>query len=315
MILGFDTTYAAHRSSKAVAAVPVVGVALPAPAGPKKLIAINNFENKAGGWANWDLGSGMSEMLATSLIASGQFTVLERQEVKDVIQEQDFGVSGRTTSEGQQAAIGKILKAQIMVSGAVTEFEESAGGGGQGLRVKGFTIGGNSAHAHVAVNIRIYDTSTGEVLDSQRCEGLAESGGLSFSYSESDFGFGGGQFHKTPVGQACQMAIDKAVFFIASRLANVPWQGTVVNAKEDGTIYINAGGRTGILMGDLFNVFHKGEELIDPETGMNLGSENSLAGKVQVSSVNEKFSIAVPVSGGGFVRGDIVRYEGTGSGS
>jgi len=281
----------------------------------KKLIAINNFENKAGGWAQWDLGNGMSEMLATSLIASGQFTVLERQEIRDVIQEQDFAVSGRTTSAGKQAAIGKILKSQIMISGAVTEFEAQSGGGGQGFRFEGFTIGSNRSTAHVAVNIRIYDTTTGEILDSQRCEGLAKSGGLAISYSESQFGFGGNQFHKTPVGKACQMAIDKAVFFIAGRLARIPWEGAIIKVKEDGTSYINAGSRAGVFVGDIFNVFKKGEDLIDPETGMNLGSDNTFAGKVQVSRVNEKFSIAIPISGGGFAREDIVRYEGTGPGS
>lgn len=292
----------------------MVAKAMPAPSGPKKLVAVNNFENKAGFWANWDLGNGMREMLATSLVSSGQFIVLERQEIQDVIQEQDFGVSGRT-AEGKQAAIGKILKSQIMISGAVTEFEEKAGGSGGGFRFEGFTIGSNKSYAHVAVNIRIYDTTTGEVLDSRRCEGYAESGGLAISYSESQFGFGGSNFHKTPVGKACHMAIDKAVGFIAAKLASIPWEGTIIKATETGTVYINAGSKTGILIGDVFNVFSKGEELIDPDTGMNLGSEKTLVGKVQVSKVQEKFSIAIPISGGGFERENVVRYEGTGTGS
>ena len=75
-------------------AVPVM--ALPAPSGPKKAIAVGTFENKAGGWANWDLGTGMAEMMTTALIRSNAFIVLERPEIEKVITEQDFGVSGRT---------------------------------------------------------------------------------------------------------------------------------------------------------------------------------------------------------------------------
>ncbi|MDP3980258.1 MAG: CsgG/HfaB family protein [Chlamydiota bacterium] len=281
-------------------------MALPAAMGPKKTIAITKFDNKAGQWAQWDLGNGMSEMLATSLIKSGRFIVLERGEIENIIAEQDFGMSGRT-AEGSAAKIGKILKAQIMISGAVTEFEANSGGGGGGFTVKGFTIGASGAHAKVAVNIRIYDTTTGQILDSQRCEGVAERSGLAFSYTDSDFGFGGNQFDRTPLGSACQMAIDKAVFFIASRMANVPWQGSVVIVKGD-QVYVNSGENGGMQNGYMLDVYKPGEELIDPDTGLNLGTTLTKTGRVQIIQIQDKFSIAAPVAGGGFDRGDVLKF-------
>lgn len=290
------------------AAQPAPVVALPAPMGPKKTIAVSSFENKAGQFAQWDLGNGMSEMLTTALMKSGRFILVERPEIEKVLQEQDFGVSGRTAG-GEAAKIGKILKAQIMVSGAVTEFEASGGGQGGGFSVHGFTIGSNSSVAKVAVNIRIYDTTTGQVLDSQRCEGVAESGGLSFAYSDSNFGFGGGGFDKTPVGKACQMAIDKAVFFIASRMQNVPWAGRIVDVKPDGKVFVNAGANAGVASGDTLNVYRAGEELVDPESGMSLGSELTKIGQVQIIQVQDKFSIATAAGGGGFQRGDVLKFE------
>ena len=39
---------------------------LPPLKGPKKTIAVMDFENKAGAEAEWNLGSGMAEMLATA---------------------------------------------------------------------------------------------------------------------------------------------------------------------------------------------------------------------------------------------------------
>jgi curli biogenesis system outer membrane secretion channel CsgG len=45
------------------------------------------------------VGSGMSDMLADALVNSNRFIVLERQHVKDVMAEQDFGRSGRVKRE------------------------------------------------------------------------------------------------------------------------------------------------------------------------------------------------------------------------
>ena len=290
-------------------AVPVM--ALPAPSGPKKAIAVGTFENKAGGWAHWDLGTGMAEMMTTALIRSNAFIVLERPEIEKVITEQDFGVSGRTAG-GEAAQIGKILKAQIMISGAVTEFEASGGGQGGGFAVKGFNIGVNRSIAKVAVNVRIYDTTTGQVLDSQRCEGIAEEGGLSFSYSDSNFAMGGAGFDKTPLGKACQMAIDKAVFFISMKMQNIPWAGRIVDVREGGKVFVNAGANAGVIVGDRLSVFRAGESLIDPETGMDLGSELTNIGRVEILQVQDKFSIATITGGANFQRGDILKFEGQG---
>ncbi|MBT8097212.1 MAG: hypothetical protein KJO19_09255, partial [Woeseia sp.] len=40
----------------------------------------------------------------------------------------------------------------------------------------------------------------------------------------------------------------------------------------------------------------KGEELIDPETGISLGGAETVLGTIRVSQVQEKFSIAEPVA-------------------
>ena len=40
----------------------------------------------------------------------------------------------------------------------------------------------------------------------------------------------------------------------------------------------------------------EGEALIDPETGISLGGSQTVIGEISVSQVNEKYSIATPVS-------------------
>ena len=280
---------------------------LPPHLGPKKRIAVMDFENKAGAEAKWNIGSGMSEMLVTSLMKSGRFIVVERQAVQDVLKEQDFGASGRTAKEGA-AKFGRILNTQMLVRGAVTEFESRSSGGGQTIGIKGFGLSLSQAKAHIAVNIRLYDTTTGQILASERCEGHAESSGLGFAAAGSDVAFGAAGFKKAPIGKATQQAIDKAVYFVCKEMADVAWQGRIVTVKGD-KVYINSGSNSGVKAGDVFNVYSVGEELVDPETGLSLGSTLTRIGRVQVSQVQDKFSIAKSIAGAGFKRNDVLKPE------
>ena len=67
--------------------------------------------------------------------------------------------------------------------------------------------------------------------------------------------------------------------------------------------------QAGITAGDSFVVYSKGEELVDPETGITLGSEEEKAGRITVASVKEKYSVATIDEGEGFKRGDIIRLK------
>lgn len=272
----------------------------------KKLVAVEEFKNKAGAESSWKIGTGMADMLTDALIQSGNFIVLERQAVQSVLAEQDFAASGRTTQANSVAKIGKMPPAQILIRGSVTEFQEDTGGGGQGLNIRGFNLKMNKGKSHVAVIIRLIDTTTGEVLDSQRVEGEAKKGGLGIGYSGSGFGFGSDGFTKSPLGKACQIAIDRAVEYITEYMQGLPWQGKVVTVKNN-LVIINSGSNVGIKTGDKFEIYRKGEEFFDPDTGMSLGSESSKIGEVEVVSVMEKFCKATPVTGSGFKAKDIVR--------
>ena len=263
---------------------------LPPATGPKKTIAVMDFENKAGVSSQINLGEGMAEMLTTALINSGRFIVVERQAIRDVLNEQDLGASGRTTSEGA-AKFGRMLNSQILIRGAVTQFGMRESGGGGGLSIKGVDVGLATSQAAVGVDIRMYDATTGQVLDSVRCEGNASSTGLNFGYSEHDWGFGTSGFQNTPLGKATAKAIDKAVIAIISRMETVPWEGRIVKMAGN-EAYINAGYNSGINVGDTFIVYRPGEELIDPQTGLPLGSELKRLGTVTVTETQEKFSKA-----------------------
>jgi curli biogenesis system outer membrane secretion channel CsgG len=101
--------------------------------GPKARIAVSQFKDKTGkGWWTGAIGDGMADMLSTALFHSNRYIVLERQQVGDVLREQDLGGAGRI-KKGTEAPIGEIEGAELLITGAVTEFEGAASGGGGGI--------------------------------------------------------------------------------------------------------------------------------------------------------------------------------------
>lgn len=277
--------------------------------GPKKRIAVVDFENKvAGVWWNdrsWKVGQGMTEMLITALVESGRFIVVERKVLEDVIKEQDLGTEGRIRKE-TAAKVGEILGAQILVRGAITELEEKKSGKAGAIGYKGILLGGGRVRGYIATEIRLIDSTTGQILDSHRSIGESKKGGLIIGVSTGDVTFGGGGFKKTAIGEAVNKAIRDMVNYITAKMEEVPWEGRIVLVKES-KVYVNAGANSNIKGGNTFNVYKPGEELIDPETGLSLGREDTKVGKIQVATVKDKFSIATVLAGSGFKRGYILR--------
>lgn len=86
----------------------------------------------------------------------------------------------------------------------------------------------------------------------------------------------------------------------------------VVKRTRGGQIIINRGKDGGMKMGETLEVFFAGEELIDPDTGMSLGSSEEFVGTVEVVRINPKVTYAKIVSeidpqNGPITTGDIVR--------
>jgi len=175
--------------------------------GPKKRIAVKAFEFKAARGSR-EIGRGMSDMLADSLFNTNRFIVLEREHINEVIEEQDFGASGRVKKE-TAAPIGEIEGAELIIRGAVTEFEPECKGGAALFIIA-------AKQACVTVNLRIIDAKTGRVVNATTVEGRSGTvgGGLVFATGGLPVGLGG--WKKTPMESAIRNCIETAVKYIAS---------------------------------------------------------------------------------------------------
>ncbi|MFH1406959.1 MAG: CsgG/HfaB family protein [Candidatus Omnitrophota bacterium] len=187
----------------------------------KPTITVYGFETKASSsiWhsAQWDIGTGLGEMLIDALVASGKFNVVERLNIADITFEQDLMTQGRV-SRKTGAKTGKLTGAQYIVRGALTEFDYTESAGGMGLNIKGFNFGLNQARAHIAGIIRIYDATTGEIYASQRFSRTVPATGIDFGYHKGSIGVDLGGFKQTPLGEATHFAIQDIVGFVIAKV-------------------------------------------------------------------------------------------------
>lgn len=207
----------------------------------KPTITVYGFENKASSNilhdANWDIGSGLGEMLVQSLLDSGRFNVVERLNLEDITFEQDLVTRGRV-SKSTGAKTGKMIGAQYIVRGTLTEFDVLESDTGGGINIKGISVGLNHSEAHVGGTLRIYDATTGEIYASERFARNVPSTGISFGYNRGNIGGDIATFKKTPLGEATQLAINDIVEFIVTRVPmSVPkWMCSKCNMSNAGTV-------------------------------------------------------------------------------
>lgn len=266
----------------------------------KDRIAVMDFENKSqhGGWR---LGRGASDILTTELIKTGKFSVMERDKLASIMKEQDMGASGRfdpTTA----ARIGKIIGVEYIITGAVTEYGQSGGGGGgRGVHVrkKGY---------HATVDVRMVNATTGEIV-------FADTGSASkSSMSVRVFGIGGGEsFNEKKATEVMRIAIKE----VAAKITSAPLKsgdkksvagGPVLIADVDGnTITLNKGSNAGLKAGQKVTIARKGKVIKDPETGKILKIKYKQVGTIKLTEVEESYAEGTITSGSGFQVGDVVK--------
>ncbi|WP_210397886.1 CsgG/HfaB family protein [Motiliproteus sediminis] len=282
--------------------------------GPKMRVAVMpvGATGKLGAFEGYDVGEAMSSQLTTALQQTGCFVVTERTALSHILREQELGLAGVTSAETAPQA-GRIAGAQVLVKADITEFEPQKESGGLNFGFAssslpfGLRLGGSGGSSHVAIDLRLLDASTGEVLFTQRVEADSESRGLALGLDFEKITVGGDKFYKTPLGQATRVALNDAVFYVIKGTRQVPWQGQIVSTRG-AHIFINAGQDAGVKVGDVMQVSAVAEALVDPESGLTLGKIENPLGRIKITAVQEKFAVASAMGAFDVQRGDVIRY-------
>ena len=308
-LLGFLALVLFEASTQAASPLPQQG--------PKSRVAVAQFgatDRFASVYGGWNIGGGLAAQLVTSLIQTGRVVVVERAILSKVLIEQELGQS-KLSSSFTQTPAGQLLGVDYLIVGEVTEFEERQMGGGGSLSVmKGFgpKISGEASAAQVAIDLRVIDTRTGEILYSHRAQGRAWEKAFATKLDYKFIEFGGDAFHKTPLGQATRRAINDALQFILAvvekRTTEFSWLARVVEV-EGNEVYLDAGRLANIQMGDRFRISMVRKVLTAPETNEVLGLVESDVGLAEAVDVQTKYTRARILGTGRPKIGDIVRFE------
>ena len=289
--------------SKACAAAVVAGIlgmaTAQAEGNLRYSITVSKFPNEAGWSGQWDVGDGFTTIMTDALQQNGKFIVLGDSEMRqEAMAEQDLAASGRMAGGNKAPQVGRMTPAQLLVRGSITHVQDDTTGGSGGLNFKGISIGGSKGKAEVNITVYLVDSETGQVKASQKVVGVAGRRGLGVGYSGSALGGLGGNlegFKKDNVGKACEDAVVQCVEFLEKQLESIPWEGSIMLAKED-KLVINRGTREGVAVGQKFQVGST-EELVDEDTGEVLDVEIKTLGTTEVTEAKEKIAYCTPLAG------------------
>jgi curli biogenesis system outer membrane secretion channel CsgG len=237
----------------------------------------------------------LDSQLIDRVNATRKFDVLSRSDLKDVMAEQDLGASGNVDTKSAAKA-GKLAGAKYLLVATVDDFQDY-------FERAVFEGTGRSATKRVfrlSIVGKIYDSTTGKLLESASFQ----TGNDAFKQiqQEKNYSVKNGQLSdEMMVGISRDMA-EK----IATHVADVIFPAKIL-IKRDNTVTINRGEGAGVAEGNVFNVFAQGDELKDPDTGEVLGREEVKVGKVKISQVNPKTSLAEILEDTGIDKGALLR--------
>jgi TolB-like protein len=122
-------------------------------AASKTRVAVIDFEQKAfQEFQGKQIGEIIAEWLITSMANTGRFEVVERAQLKKILQEQQLGVSGMINQE-TAAKMGELLGVKVIVSGSVIQI-------------------GNTYD----VNARLISVQDGSIIKAERMRGMGLDG-------------------------------------------------------------------------------------------------------------------------------------------
>jgi len=271
--------------------------------GLKFRVIVGEFEDKSQhSWYHGPPpGTGMADMLITALMKSGKFRVFERAALNELLDEKQLSMSD-LANPGANAE-QKLEIGDILVKATITEFgykESKTGGALSGLAGR---AGVGTYNGRVAVDMRLIDIGTSEVLWADQVAKEEKSRSLSVSTSEFSFG-DQKRFDDHVVGKATRKVINEVVEKLREQVKNRPWQGLLITA--DDLLFIDGGTELGITPGMVFEIKRKTREVKHPKTGKVLKVLYDKVGVVKATEVEEGITTVEAVEGSGFKTGDRV---------
>ena len=270
-------------------------------------ISCEGWESAYGVDCNQSLSEGFKLMLETAIVRSGKMNVMERGRMETVFGEQLLGQAGLTDVGGQ---VGGVSGVDYLIYGSITKFGASTSGlnvsssggvgsllGGRARRAFGGGVQTANVTTEMAVDIRITDVETGQIILADSVEGTAETG-RAFAIA----GIGSSESSADPFADVQRIMAAR----LAETIVMTRFPMRVISVQDDGTLIINYGDAF-LSPGQQLVAVEIGASFTDPDTGQVLGTEETEIGRVEIIETQAQYSRARPVGDSQVPTGSVVK--------
>lgn len=237
----------------------------------------------------------MGQQMIDRIHNTRKFSVVSRSDLNTILKDQDLQRYFTDPTDANIAQAFKIAGCKYALIATVDDFqdleEELVAEGGQVIATK--------RTVRLSAVVKIYDTTTGMLLESANFQLSNKDGERRQQGIQAD-----GKSSDALFTDMARMMSHKA----ANRVLDVVYPAKII-AQTNELVTINRGDGTGIAKGQIWSVFAIGEELIDPDTGESLGSEEVPVGKVEILAVTPKFSRAKVIEDYGVDKLQVLRLD------
>ena len=208
-----------------------------------------------------------------------RFEVLTRSDLDAVSKEADLSASGNASVESG-AAQGALKGAKYIVSVEITDFQDYT----EKARFESLERTAEKRILRLGAVASVINSTTGAILETS-----------SVSVNESDISdlptnvSANGNLNDSLIAEISRILAER----IAQNICDAISPARALDYAM-GTLSFNRGANSGVKVGDVYEIFHMGKALIDPETGEKLGNNEIYVGTLTVNRVNAKFSQGVP---------------------
>jgi curli biogenesis system outer membrane secretion channel CsgG len=143
-------------------------------------VSVPDFKNNVTGtwWWQGPVAQDLSHALANELASTGDLKVVERRNLGQVLSEQELAELGIVRKSSPTAAKkGQMTGARYIILGTVTSYDTATDVESKGSGMSFLGFGGRKQNTvtkdYVAIDIRVVDSTTGEVVGSRTVEGRA----------------------------------------------------------------------------------------------------------------------------------------------
>jgi len=211
----------------------------------------------------------MDRHIISAITSSRKFTIVGRQDLKTILDEQDLGQSGIVNQEAA-AQLGEVKGAKYKLVTVVDHFQEETARAtfNEGEKLK--------RRFQVSAQATIYDTSTGEVLDASNIQvEKVDVIGI-------DPGTSNRQGGRTD--ELMPLVTRELAEKTTARLVDVLFPAKIIDV--DGTTITINRGEGFFKQDDVITLFSKGKTVVDPDTGEKMTIKGKTLGTARITSVD-----------------------------